>query len=209
MTLVGRGLSDLHRSRPDRKFSSATVSRLAIQCIQALEDLHDIGFVHRDVKPGNLATGRTDADRRIVYILDFGLARRYRTDLTSKEVRAARSGVGFRGTVRYASINAHDGLDQGRHDDLLSLMYVLIEFRSSRLPWNDLDDDDDDVARMKKKVQPAQLLKDMDGEYGEILPRLVRLSYKEKPDYDWMIGLLQGMQQRQGYPDDGPFEWES
>jgi len=38
-------------------------------------------------------------------MLDFGLARQYTT--ATGEVRAARAAAGFRGTVRYASINAH------------------------------------------------------------------------------------------------------
>lgn len=38
-------------------------------------------------------------------MLDFGLARQYTTVLG--EVRPPRAAAGFRGTVRYASINAH------------------------------------------------------------------------------------------------------
>lgn len=38
-------------------------------------------------------------------MLDFGLARQYTT--ATGEVRAPRAAAGFRGTVRYASINAH------------------------------------------------------------------------------------------------------
>lgn len=38
-------------------------------------------------------------------MLDFGLARQYTT--ATGEVRPPRTAAGFRGTVRYASINAH------------------------------------------------------------------------------------------------------
>ena len=38
---------------------------------------HDILFVCRDVKPSNFAIGRTSGTSRIVYMLDFGLARQY------------------------------------------------------------------------------------------------------------------------------------
>ena len=44
-------------------------------------------------------------NNRIVYMLDFGLARQYTT--ATGEVRQPRSAAGFRGTVRYAAINAH------------------------------------------------------------------------------------------------------
>lgn len=45
-----------------------------------------------------------------------------------KKVRQPRAVAGFRGTVRYASVNAHDNREMGRHDDLWSLFYMLIEF---------------------------------------------------------------------------------
>lgn len=49
--------------------------------------------------------GRMPYNCRKVYMLDFGLARQYTT--ATGEVRAPRAAAGFRGTVRYASINAH------------------------------------------------------------------------------------------------------
>ena len=42
---------------------------------------------------------------RKVYMLDYGLARQYTNQ--NGEVRPPRAAAGFRGTVRYASVNAH------------------------------------------------------------------------------------------------------
>lgn len=53
----------------------------------------------------NFSVGRLPHNARKVYMLDFGLARQYTT--ATGEVRAPRAAAGFRGTVRYASINAH------------------------------------------------------------------------------------------------------
>lgn len=53
----------------------------------------------------NFSMGRLPYNCRKVYMLDFGLARQYTT--ATGEVRAPRAAAGFRGTVRYASINAH------------------------------------------------------------------------------------------------------
>ncbi|CAF4947274.1 unnamed protein product, partial [Rotaria socialis] len=55
-------------------------------------------------------------------------------------VRAARPQAGFRGTVRYASVNAHKNKEMGRHDDLWSLFYMLIEFVTGQLPWRRIKD---------------------------------------------------------------------
>lgn len=64
--------------------------------------------------------GRHPYNCRRVYMLDFGLARQYTTG--TGEVRAPRAAAGFRGTVRYASINAHRnrGMYQPLNDNPVS-----------------------------------------------------------------------------------------
>jgi tau tubulin kinase len=71
-------------------------------------------------------------------MLDFGLARQFTTG--TGEVRPPRAAAGFRGTVRYASINAHKNKEMGRHDDLWSLFYMLVEFVNGQLPWRKIKD---------------------------------------------------------------------
>ncbi len=53
----------------------------------------------------NFAMGRLVSMSKKVYMLDYGLARQYTN--AAGEVRAPRAAAGFRGTVRYASVNAH------------------------------------------------------------------------------------------------------
>lgn len=62
-------------------------------------------FSLQSVFQSNFAMGRTSSTIRLVYMLDFGLARLY---LNNKgEIRSPRSAAGFRGTVRYAAVSAH------------------------------------------------------------------------------------------------------
>lgn len=86
----------------------------------------------------NFSIGRLPYNCRLVYMLDFGLARQYTTG--TGEVRCPRAAAGFRGTVRYASINAHRNREMGRHDDLWSLFYMLVEFVNGQLPWRKIKD---------------------------------------------------------------------
>lgn len=55
-------------------------------------------------------------------------------------MRPPRAAAGFRGTVRYASVAAHRNREMGRHDDLFSLLYVLVEMVNGALPWRKIKD---------------------------------------------------------------------
>ena len=104
MECLGRNLSDLRRESPgDRAcFSQRTAFLLALQALEALEDMHHKGHLHRDVKPSNYVMGReTTPYRRTVFLIDFGLSRKLYTP--SGELREARPPGGFRGTVKYAA----------------------------------------------------------------------------------------------------------
>ena len=51
MSLQGRNLAELRRSQPRGCFSLSTTLRLCEQILIAIEAIHSVGFLHRDVKP--------------------------------------------------------------------------------------------------------------------------------------------------------------
>ncbi|CAI5448650.1 unnamed protein product [Caenorhabditis angaria] len=78
MTLLGKDLHKLRCELPDRKFGLNTALRIGIQTLKACEELHRIGFVSRDIKPGNFAPGvKANRQSRTIFMYDFGLARKY------------------------------------------------------------------------------------------------------------------------------------
>ena len=51
MSLQGKNLAELRRSQARGCFSLGTTLRLASQILHAIEAIHDVGFLHRDIKP--------------------------------------------------------------------------------------------------------------------------------------------------------------
>lgn len=51
MQLQGKNLAELRRSQPRGAFSLSTTLRLGLQILRAIQSIHEVGFLHRDVKP--------------------------------------------------------------------------------------------------------------------------------------------------------------
>ncbi|OQR66197.1 hypothetical protein BIW11_14315 [Tropilaelaps mercedesae] len=205
MQLQGKNLAELRRSQPRGAFSLSTTLRLGLQILRAIESIHGVGFLHRDIKPSNFAMGRSPHNCRKVYMLDFGLARQYIT--ASGEVRPPRAAAGFRGTVRYASINAHKNKEMGRHDDLWSLFYMLVEFVNGQLPWRKIKDKEQ-VGIMKEKYDHRLLLKHLPSDFRQFLDQISSLDYYEKPDYTSLATLFEHCMKRRGVKESDPYDWE-
>jgi tRNA A-37 threonylcarbamoyl transferase component Bud32/CheY-like chemotaxis protein len=113
------------RSRMRERLAPVAALGYVRQMAAALGALHDVGVLHRDVKPGNLLL-REDAS---VAFIDFGLARQLRleSDIT---------GIGtIFGTPHYMSPEQGHGLPLDERSDLYSLGVVLYEMLTGEKPY--------------------------------------------------------------------------
>jgi casein kinase 1 len=101
--------------------------------IQRIKVVHEERIIHRDIKPDNFLVGGNDQTKNTVYIIDFGLAKCYKS--SDGEHIPFRDGKNLTGTARYASINTHLGYEQSRRDDLETIGHVLLYFLKGSLPW--------------------------------------------------------------------------
>ena len=112
--------------------ATADVVDLALQIADALGAAHGKGIVHRDIKPGNIIV----TDDKRVKVLDFGLARRFRTDDTG-ELGLEGSTMPGRpmGTANYMAPERILQLPLDPRSDLFSLGVVIYEMATGRLPF--------------------------------------------------------------------------
>jgi serine/threonine protein kinase len=112
--------------------TTTEVVEIAIQIASALEAAHAAGIVHRDIKPGNLLI----SDAGVVKVLDFGLARRFRTSDTN-ELGLEGSTMPGRpmGTANYMAPERILQMPLDPRSDLFSLGVVMYEMATGRLPF--------------------------------------------------------------------------
>ncbi|XP_061699787.1 tau-tubulin kinase 2 isoform X1 [Syngnathoides biaculeatus] len=205
MELQGRNLADLRRSMTRGTFSISSTLRLGRQILEAIESIHSVGFLHRDIKPSNFAMGRFPSTCRTCYMLDFGLARQFTN--SCQEVRPPRPVAGFRGTVRYASVNAHKNKEMGRHDDLWSLFYMLVEFLVGQLPWRKIKDKEH-VGKLKDTYDHRLMLKHLPAEFAVFLEHISSLDYFAKPDYQLLMSVFDSSMKTYNVVENDPYDWE-
>jgi|Transcript_79476 serine/threonine protein kinase len=194
-----------------RRFNLKTVLSLAEQMVSRLEYFHSKNFVHRDLKPDNFLMG-LGAQAHIVYLVDYGLAKRFRNSTTMRHI-SPKDGKPFLGTARYASINAHEGKEQSRRDDMESLGYILVYFYKGSLPWQGMDgltqrQKYEKIKERKQSMTIDELMSDMPEEFRLYMLHIKALNFTEKPDYNYLRKLFRDLYQKHQFGTmDHEYDW--
>lgn len=174
------------------RFSLPTVVTCGLQILERLQAMHEKNLVHRDLKPDNILIGL--ADPGLTYLIDFGLARRYRDSQTKQHI-PYKENKSLTGTARYASVNSHIGIEQSRRDDCESLIYILVYLFKGLLPWQGIKEQNKRVrysmiGDAKRNLSPKALCTTLPEEFCEMLEHIKALRFEETPNYQLLTSKL-------------------
>lgn len=94
---------------------------VGLQMLRAIQNLHSLGYVHRNINPSAFNCG-LGMDETSLYLQDFRQVRKFEEN---KKHVTARSTVKMFGCGRFANRACQNSKDQGRKDDLESWIYTL------------------------------------------------------------------------------------
>ena len=103
---------------------------LMAQACNSLQDAHEKGILHRDLKPGNLVVVRDEDGGDLLKILDFGLA-----TIGGDELEHLTTPGMVCGTAHYSSPEQVMGEPLDPRTDIYSLAVVLFELLTGRPPF--------------------------------------------------------------------------
>ncbi|KAF7807181.1 casein kinase 1-like protein HD16 [Senna tora] len=195
MDMLGPSLWDVWNSS-SQSMSAEMVACIAVESLSILEKMHLRGYVHGDVKPENFLLGQpaTPQEKKL-FLVDLGLATKWRDTSSGQHVEYDQRPDMFRGTVRYASVHAHLGRTASRRDDLESLAYTLIFLHKGRLPWQGYQGDNKSFLVCKKKMgtSPEMMCCFCPAPFKQFLEIVVNMKFDEEPNYSKLISLFDGM----------------
>ena len=144
------------RQRINEHINPPVAVKYLRQIASALAKIHEVGILHRDLKPGNIMLRRDNT----IALIDFGLAKRLRI-----EMEITGSGEIF-GTPYYMSPEQGHGDAVDERSDIYSLGVIFYEMLTGDKPYHA----DTAMGIIYKHAQaPIPLLSDRLAEYQSLL----------------------------------------
>lgn len=211
MQLVGPDLSMLLEYSPGRRFTPSTVYKIALQTLERLRVLHEAGWLNRDVKAQNFAVGLGE-ESNIVYMLDFGLTRRYlESNGTPHLLRPHGPSVG---TFPYAPLTSLGFCDQSPIDDVEGWLYMVIHLLKGGLPWHNsqktlrLPQVREWKMYCRRDGGKHHLFEGLPNGWSEIFDVILNTAHHQTPDYRKITNMVVSIARNERIDLYAPFDWQ-
>ena len=195
--LLGKSLFDIFAEN-HKEMPIEDICLIGKQVIDRIQWVHSKYIVHRDIKPDNFLIGKEDPN--VIYLIDFGLSKKYRSSNSGKHIRFGFTGK-LTGTVRFASANALRGGEQSRRDDIESIGYMMVYFMKKKLPWQGVTGARKmerylKIYKLKKNTTPEVLCEGLPPEMTEYMKYAKKLEFEQEPNYNYLRKLFNRMLKR-------------
>jgi len=209
--LLGLSLNDISKLKKIKnRFPIKDICMIAIQGLDRLEFIHSKNIIHRDIKPHNFLIGRKD--EKIIYLIDFGFAKKYKSSRTGKFIKFSNLRKLF-GSMAFSSINANSGYEQSRRDDLESLGYMLIFLAKNNLPWMNIGimknkkEEANEICKLKKRTEIENLCEGLPEEFRDYINYCRKLEFEQDPNYKYLRYLFSLVLTKNNQKNDLHFFW--
>ena len=207
-TLLGKTIYEYFTKNKNANTKMKDLCMVAIQIIDRIQYIHSKNIIHQDIKPENFLVGNPDTS--IIYIIDFGLSKKYRSSRTGKHISFSKNNK-FYGTMNFSSINAMKGYQMSRRDDMISIGYMLIYLINGKLPWSILEKGKLErfrkILSIKSNTTNEELCKYLPIEFYEYMNYVKSLKFEEKPNYIYLRKLFLSVLDKMNDKYDLKFSW--
>ena len=193
----------------NRNFCLLDICLIGLQCIERIEWIHKNYIIHRDIKPDNFLFDLKDP--RIIYLIDFGLSKKYRSKRTLKHIKNSYVNKVV-GTIRYASVNSMKGFEMSRRDDLESFYYMIIFFLLKNLPWQNikgktLGEKYLEILEIKQEFNIDDYKMIIPNEIIKMFKYVKNLKFDEEPNYFMIKNSFRSILYGMGHSELDTFSW--
>jgi len=161
-------------------------TNICLQMIESIEELHNIDYIHRDIKPDNFVI-KKNGKKLSLYLIDYGLCKHHKYDLGSDPTNQKEETSS--GNIFYKSIHVVNKWKHSRRDDLISIGYLMFFIYHGKALYQLSDTD---LIKWKKDVLyfPKETTTYMEYEISSIIIKYFSycstLDFNTKPNYSYI-----------------------
>ena len=198
-SLMGPNLKSLYKIC-NKIFDYYTILNIAYDLIKNIKVFHELGYIHRDLKPDNLVYSNLSYENNDkkdeIGIIDFSnskinIGQDGYTKYSNKMVKC-------QGNKCFSSSNALKDKDVRKKDDIISIFYILIYFFCQTLPWNikKLNGEHlskSEILEIRNNISIKQICKNFPKDFVNLTEFVFDMPESENPNYSFILEQLEKM----------------